>query len=70
MSNIVELGPHCRMTAEEAEEMVKREGHKEVLIIYYDEEGDVGIRSSGMQNKDALWLIEQARLEILLERVE
>jgi len=37
----------------------------DVLIIGYDEDGLLKIRSSKMDRKNALWLIESAKRDIL-----
>lgn len=34
---------------------------QDVLIIGYDADGDLVIRSSRMDRKDALWMVEKAR---------
>lgn len=38
---------------------------KEVFVVGFDGDGDLLVRSSRMTRRDALWLIEQARLYIL-----
>jgi hypothetical protein len=35
------------------------------LIIFVDAEGELGIRSSGMARKDALWNLEVAKSMVL-----
>lgn len=64
-ADIIELGAHERMKPEEVEALVEREGHQEMIVLFYDANGDFGLRSSGMSNKDALWLIEEAKLRIM-----
>jgi hypothetical protein len=64
-AEIVELGPHNRMTAKEALAITMRENPEEVLIIFVDSDGDLGIRSSAMERKDALWSLEIAKNVIL-----
>ena len=63
--NVIELGPHDRMKVSEALDLTKRENPPEVLILFAAPNGEVGIRSSGMANKDALWYLELAKNLIL-----
>lgn len=63
--NLIELGAHERMTPSEALGLTLREEPLEVLVLFMDHEGDLGIRSSHMSNKDALWLLEMAKGLIL-----
>lgn len=65
MAEIIELGAHERMTPEEALGITMRESPTEVLILFFDREDDFGLRSSNISRKDALWLIELARQQIL-----
>lgn len=65
MSEVIELGPHDNMTPEEALLLTAREKPKKVLILYFDEDGQFGTRSSAMTRETALWLIELARLGVL-----
>jgi len=69
-AEVIELGGHERMTPEEALSLTLRESPSEVLILFFGHAGDFGVRSSGMSNKDALWLIENARDTILNGGVE
>lgn len=55
------------MSADDALGVVRRESPGEVLILYYSEEGEFHLRSSGMSNKDALWILEQAKARIVNE---
>lgn len=64
MGTLIELGAHERMTVSEALELVKREDPKEVLIIFTDHEDNLGVRSSEISNKDALWLLEMAKMNL------
>lgn len=65
-SNVVFLGPHDRMTPEEALESVKKESPSEVLVVYADENG-VWVRSSEMTDHTAVWLLEVAKLQVIKE---
>jgi len=64
-ADVIELGVHSNMTADDAISVVRRESPEEVLILYYSEEGEFHLRSSGMSNKDALWILEQAKARIV-----
>jgi len=64
-AKVVELGAHERMSVADALGLTLREGPSEVMIIFVDVEGDLGIRTSGMSNKDALWNLEVAKTLIL-----
>lgn len=59
--SVIELGAHERMTVNDALGLTEREAPSEVLILYTDQDGNFGIRSSAMANKDALWLIEMGK---------
>ena len=60
-SNVIELGPHENMTVEQALDFVKREQPKEVVVLYVSQNNNFCTVSSGMDRKDALWLIESGR---------
>lgn len=64
-ANVVELGAHERMSVADALGLTLREGPSEVMIIFTDANGDLGIRTSGMANKDALWNLEVAKSMII-----
>jgi hypothetical protein len=64
-AEVIELGAHERMSVAEALGLTLRESPSEVLIIFVDAEGQLGIRTSGMANKDALWSLEVAKSMIL-----
>lgn len=63
--NVVELGAHERMKPNEALGLTMRENPPEVLILFYDSAGVFGMRSSNMSRKDALWILETAKDEVL-----
>lgn len=64
-AEVIELGPNENMTAEQALLYTAREKPAETLILSYDENGELYIRSSSMNNKDALWILEQAKILLL-----
>jgi L-ascorbate metabolism protein UlaG (beta-lactamase superfamily) len=53
------------MTPEQALDSAKRLEYKDVLIIGYDDDGELLIRSSRMSRSDALWLLESAKLRTM-----
>lgn len=63
---IIEVGPHTRMTPEQALTFCSREQWSDVAIIGYHK-GDrlLVVRSSAMTRADALNLYEQAKLHAL-----
>lgn len=61
---VVELGPHERMSVDDALEVAKREQHEKVLILC-ESENDLFIRSNSMSRAESLWLLEKARLRVL-----
>ena len=64
MNKVVELGAHENMEPEQALSFCLREKWDEVLIIGL-QEGQIVIRSSKMDRKDALWLSKQVELHAL-----
>lgn len=63
-AQVIELGPNQNMTPEQALGISLREKPEEVLILGYID-GELYIRSSSMNNKDALWILEQAKILLL-----
>lgn len=64
MGDVVDLGPHSKMSVEEAMAVCAREVPEmgEVLIIgTWTESGVFFVRSSNMSRKDALWLAEHLK---------
>lgn len=61
---IIDL-PSNNMTAKQALESAMRLGLDDVVILGYDEEGRLKVRSSQMSNAEALYLIELGRLHAL-----
>lgn len=70
-SEVVELYNHNRKTVKEAlavaERVIEDEGERvtDILIIGYDADDELISISSNMPNKDALWLLEKLKKEIL-----
>lgn len=63
--NVVDLGPHCRMTVDETLDLCKRDNMTDVIVVGYDADDEVVIRSSKMSRADAVYLLEQAKLHAL-----
>ncbi len=65
-AEIVDLGPHERMTVDEALASAAREPWENVLIIgFHVDDGSLVVRSSHMSREFALWIIEHAKLHIM-----
>ena len=64
MSNVVHLGPHARMTVDEALEVVKREQWTDIMLIGYKPDGDFSVRSSHMSRENAAFLLELAKYHV------
>lgn len=58
-------GPSLNFTVPEALLYVMRENPSNVLILYYDEDGEITTRSSRMNRADALFMVESAKMNIL-----
>lgn len=66
MADIVELGPHTRMSVEEVFAVAAREPWETVMVIgFHKDEGDLKVRSSHMSREQALWIIEHAKLHAM-----
>lgn len=52
------------MTAEQALQSALALNPAEVLVLGYDQTGRLIVRSSRMSRRDALWLVEQARMHV------
>jgi hypothetical protein len=60
MTNVKYLPPSENYTVEQALNNSLSCNLKEVLIIGYDNDDDLFVRSSKMNRKDALWLLQSA----------
>lgn len=69
MKNILSFPPTTTMTPQQALlsalEFANNDNLQDVLIVGYDGAGELLVRSSRMDRKDALWLAEQLRLHAL-----
>lgn len=69
MGNIVSLPPTTTMTPEQALasalDFAQSDGLQDVVIVGYDSDGVLFVRSSRMDRKDALWMAKQFELYAL-----
>lgn len=66
MSELIDLGPHDRMTPEQALAYAAREKWDKVIICGFHEGGeDLVVRSSHMSREFALWIEAHLKLWIL-----
>lgn len=69
MKNILSFPATTTMTPQQALlsalEFANNDNLQDVLIVGYDGAGELLVRSSRMDRKDALWLAEQLRLHAL-----
>ncbi len=65
MKNVIAFPATDTMTPEQALlsaiEFAKNDNMQDVLVVGYDGDGELIVRSSRMDRKDALWLAEQLR---------
>ena len=60
-------GPGFR-TAESTLETTKDLGMTEILILGYNKDGDFVLKTSSMQRKDTLWLLQVAIQNIIIDQ--
>lgn len=70
VTNVNYLPPSSSFTVDQALESAKQLGMTDVLILGYDSGGELCVRSSKMERKDALWLLEEAKLYAMCVRSE
>lgn len=63
--NVVVLPASVNFTTEQALHSALKEPLTDVLIIAYDDAGELVIRSSKMSRMDALWMTEKAKEWVL-----
>lgn len=63
MADIHTLPVSAHLTVEQALDVAKRDfsDAKDVLMIFYDADGELCMRSSHMDRKSALWMLEKAK---------
>jgi hypothetical protein len=63
---VVELGPHDKMTPEEALAYSKRESWDNVIVVgFHKDDGSLVVRSSHMSREFALWIAEHLKLHVM-----
>jgi len=62
MSNLIQLSPHTNMTAEECLSICLRgvEDLEDVIVVGYNTEGDLVVRSSVMTRAEATFMLMKA----------
>lgn len=62
MADVVQLDPHVNMTVEECISYCQREQeeYQDVIMVAYDADGELIVRSSKMSREGALWLLMEA----------
>ena len=64
--NIIELGPHDKMTPDEALAYARREPWERVIVVgFHDDHGGLVVRSSHMSREQALWIAESLKLHAM-----
>ncbi len=63
--NVHFLPAHPNMTVDQALGVAMRDDLQDVIILGYDQGGDLIIRSSHIKRADALFLIEKAKLHTM-----
>lgn len=65
-ADIVNLGPHDRMTPAELFASVQREPWETAMVIgFHEDDGSIVVRSSHMTREFALWIVEHAKLHVM-----
>lgn len=62
MAEVVELGPHSRMTVDECLDFCSREDRnfQDVMILGYCPKGELVVRSSAMTRAEAVFMLLRA----------
>ena len=62
MADIIQLSAHENMTVEECIEYcrMEREEYQDVMVLSYNQDNELVVRSSYMSRKDALWILMAA----------
>jgi len=67
MDKVTSLRAHTRMTVDEALNTAKLENLQDAVVIGYDAEGKLFFTASEMDNKAALYLIEDYKHQLFKE---
>lgn len=66
MADIIDLGPHERMTVEQVFATASREPWDKVIICgFHKDSEDIVVRSSNVSREFALWIAEHLKLHIM-----
>lgn len=66
MADLIDLGPHDRMSVDETFAAAAREPWEKVIICGFHKDGDdIVVRSSHISREFALWIAEHLKLHIL-----
>lgn len=62
MADVIQLNPHTNMTVEECLEYcrLERNAYQDVMVLSYNQDNELVVRSSHMPRKDALWMLMAA----------
>lgn len=62
MADVIQLNAHTNMTVEECIEYCRLEqgDYQDVMVLSYDQDGELVVRSSHMSRKNALWMLMEA----------
>ncbi len=63
-TNIIGFPATVTMTPDQALDSAAQLEPKDVLVVGYDKDGDLVVRSSRMSRQDALWLCEMLKRHI------
>mgnify|MGYP001617988757 CR=1 FL=1 len=66
MADVVHLGPHERMTPEQALAVASQEEWDDVIVCgFHKDDSSLVLRSSHMTREFGLWIIEHVKLKIM-----
>lgn len=62
MADVIQLNAHTNMTVEECIEYCRLEqgDYQDVMVLSYNQDNELVVRSSHMSRKDALWMLMAA----------
>lgn len=64
--SVVDLGPHERMTPEQALAIAAREDWESIIICgFHKDDGELVVRSSHISREFSLWIAEHLKLWVL-----
>jgi hypothetical protein len=62
VADVIQLNPHTNMTVEECLEYcrLEQDDYQDVMVLSYNQDNELVVRSSHMSRKDALWMLMAA----------